>query len=302
MASSSSFPTLSLPNGKIPQIAYGTGTAWYRGSNDTPFDQKLVDSILEAMNLGYTHLDCAEMYGTEKDVGVAIKQYLNETGKDRSSIFVTTKVYRTLNDIERALHDSLERLQLDYVDLYLIHAPFSMKNGQAGITLKEAWNKMEKFVDEKKVRNIGVSNFRVDDLKELFALTPKIKPCVNQIEYHPYVNAASKELLAYCRQNNILIESYSPLASIVHKKDGPIDAIVEALAVKYGKSHIHILLKWNMQKGHVIVTTSSKGDRLKSYLQAGDADWKLTDDEIKQIDDAGAKLHYRKFWTKEFDG
>ncbi|CAF1320612.1 unnamed protein product [Didymodactylos carnosus] len=292
--------TLSTNNASIPQIAFGTGTAWYRGNNESDINQTLVDSIKAALQMGYRHLDAAEVYGTEKDVGEAIKQYLTESKEQRSSLFVTTKVFVGLGNVQKAADDSLKRLQLDYVDLYLVHAPFSLKE-KFGVTLKEVWQHMEQLLQSGKVKNIGVSNFRLQDVEELLSFA-KVKPCVNQIEFHPYVNAQSKELLEYCKKNKILIASYAPLASIIYHKDGPVDPIIEELAKKYGKSHVHILLKWNMSKGNVVITTSSKPDRLKSYLTVGDEDFKLTDDDIRKIDEAGAKLYFRKYWTEEMGG
>lgn len=165
--------TLSASNTTIPRIGYGTGTKWYSGDNSKPVDKDLVRSIQDALALGYRHLDAAEMYGTETSVGEALRTQ----SIPRKDIFITSKVFKNIENIERACTDVLSRLGIDYLDLWLIHAPFFDRNK---ISLERAWREMEKLVESGKVKAIGVSNFQKQHLEELFALNPKIKPAVNQ--------------------------------------------------------------------------------------------------------------------------
>ncbi|CAF0872436.1 unnamed protein product [Rotaria sp. Silwood1] len=291
------FRTVTLNSSKtvIPRIGYGTGTKWFSGNNSKPIDKDLVQSIHDAFSIGYRHLDAAEMYGTEKSVGEAIRTQ----SIPRNELFITSKVYRSIENIEQACLDVLSRLGMDYLDLWLIHAPCFDRNK---ISLEQAWRQMEKLVENGKVKAIGVSNFQKQHLEELFALKPKIKPAVNQIELHPYVYEASRELIEYCKSNDIAIESYSPLGSIIYKPGGPVDEAVEKLAKKYSRSPAQILLKWNLIKGDIIVTTSSKRERLEDFLKVLDENFQLTNEDIKAIDNAGAKLHFRKYWTEQIDG
>jgi diketogulonate reductase-like aldo/keto reductase len=164
---------LSSSKTVIPRIGYGTGTKWFSGDNSEPIDKDLVQSIHEALSVGYRHLDAAEMYGTETSVGEALRTQ----SVPRNEIFITSKVFKTIENIEQACSDVLSRLGIDYLDLWLIHSPFF---DRSKISLEQAWKQMEKLVENGKVKAIGVSNFQKQHLEELFALNPKIKPAVNQ--------------------------------------------------------------------------------------------------------------------------
>ncbi|KAK9823751.1 hypothetical protein WJX72_005155 [[Myrmecia] bisecta] len=284
--------TYKLARGaSIPALAYGTGTYWYKRDKNAKLNRGLVDSIKLALTIGYRHIDTAEAYGTEEEVGVALKEFLEESDLQRNDIFVTTKVFETLPDVEKAINTSLRKLQLSYVDLYLIHAPFFKE----GTELPKVWRQLEGLVQDGRAKAIGVSNFRVSDLEQLLAVA-QIKPVANQVEFNPYLQ--QPEATAFNRHNGLLIESYSPLTSLVSKPGGPVDAVVDELAAQYGKSPAEVLLRWNLQKGNVIVTTSSKPERLREFLTT--SEWRLTDAEVAQIDAAGQKLHFRKFWAKHF--
>ncbi|CAF0826190.1 unnamed protein product [Rotaria sordida] len=287
--------TLSSLKTAIPRIGYGTGTKWYSGDNSKPIDKNLVQAIHVALSVGYRHLDAAEMYGTDTSIGEAIRTQ----SIPRNKLFITSKVYRNIENIEQACLDSLSRLDIDYLDLWLMHSPYFDRNK---ISLEQAWKQMEKLFENGKVKAIGVSNFQKNHLEELLALKPKIKPAVNQIELHPYVYEASREVIEYCKSNEIAIESYSPLGSLIYKPGGPVDEVVEKLAKKYNRSPAQILLKWNLKKGDIAVTTSSKQERLEDFLNVLDENFQLNNEDIKAIDDAGAKLHFRQYWTKEIDG
>lgn len=157
----------------IPSIGYGAGTKWFTGTNSEMTDKNLVKSIHDAFSVGYRHLDTAEMYGTDTSVGEALRTQ----PIPRNDIYITSKVFRNIDNIEKACLDVLSRLGVDYLDLWLIHAPFFDRNK---ISLEQAWKQMENLVEQGKVKAIGVSNFQKEHLEELLALKPKIIPAVNQ--------------------------------------------------------------------------------------------------------------------------
>jgi len=164
---------LSSSNISIPRIGYGTGTRWNTGGISKLIDQSLVSAIREAFSIGYRHLDCAEKYFSEESVGEAIRLQ----GIPRDQLFITSKVYNNIENILKACDDVLARLGVNYLDLWLLHTPFFDRNK---ISLEEAWKQMENLVDNGKVKAIGVSNFQIEHLNELFALKPRIRPAVNQ--------------------------------------------------------------------------------------------------------------------------
>jgi diketogulonate reductase-like aldo/keto reductase len=165
--------TLNASNTVIPRVGYGAGTKWYTGDNSSPIDSNLVQSIHDAISIGYRHFDAAEMYGTDASIGEALRTH----SISRHELFITSKVYKNIHDIEQACLDVLSRLNIDYLDLWLIHAPFFDRNK---ISLEQAWQQMEKLVNDGKVKAIGVSNFQKEHLEELLALKLNIKPAVNQ--------------------------------------------------------------------------------------------------------------------------
>ncbi|KAL4986677.1 NADP-dependent oxidoreductase domain-containing protein [Aspergillus falconensis] len=205
----------------------------------------LVESIKTAIRLGYHHLDGAEVYGTEQNLGVAIK----ECGVPREQLF--------------AIEDSLEKLQLSYVDLYLIHQPFFAKSPTE---LQAAWAAMEKVKGAGKARAIGVPNFLESHL-ETISQPAKIPPAINQIEYHPYL------------QNT----SYGPLTPATRAKGGPLDLLLPKLAEKYGVGEGEIRLRWSLDRSTVAITTSAKESRLTDKLS-----W------------IANQKHYRGFWPDKF--
>eukprot|EP01117_Protostelium_nocturnum_P015465 TRINITY_DN6005_c1_g1_i1.p1 TRINITY_DN6005_c1_g1~~TRINITY_DN6005_c1_g1_i1.p1 ORF type:complete len:288 (-),score=108.89 TRINITY_DN6005_c1_g1_i1:68-931(-) len=282
--------TIELKNGfKIPSLGFGCGTAWYKKEYGD-IDKNLVKSIKTALKVGFRHIDAAEGYKTEPEIAIAIK----ESGLKREELFVTEKVYKSIQDPVKSLQDSLEKLGLKYVDLYLIHAPF-FKDEKDGISIKEAWKGMEKALSLGLTKSIGVSNFYVPHLQELLS-TAEVKPVVNQLENHPYLQA--NEVLKFCKENGIQTEAYSPLISLVHKKEGPVDSVVEGIAKKRGKTSAQILLNWSLKRGNVVITTSSNEERMKEYLDC--QSFELDDEEMKAIEEAGSKLHFRKYWSNNF--
>ncbi|KAI9895079.1 MAG: hypothetical protein M1814_000304 [Vezdaea aestivalis] len=282
-------PSVKLNDGKsMPVLGYGTGTSWFKNSG-SKLDQSLIDSVKTAIKLGYTHLDGAEVYNTELELGQAIK----ESGVSRSSLFVTTKVNFNFDNIPKALEVSLEKLQLDYVDLYLIHQPFWAKSDA---DLQSAWAAMEDLQRQGKAKSIGVSNYRMPEIESTLK-TAKIVPAINQIEYHPYLQ--HENLLAASKKHGIITQAYGPLTSVAKARGGPADLVIDELAKKYGVSAGEVALRYCIDQGVVPITTSSKETRLKEYL--GVLKFKLTSDEIKRISVEGNKHHFRGFWGVKFE-
>ena len=177
-----STPLLKLNDGTtIPMLGFGVGTALYKAEEPSKPDREVVEAVKRALKLGYNHLDAAENYNTEKETGIAIK----ESKIPREKLFITTKVSNSFDDIPKAIDTSLKNLQLDYVDLYLIHEPFFAKSDA---DLQKAWTAMETVKAQGKAKSIGVSNYLVPHLEATLkgASTP---PSINQIEFqsvHPF--------------------------------------------------------------------------------------------------------------------
>ncbi|KAJ7063895.1 Aldo/keto reductase, partial [Mycena amicta] len=254
----------------IPSLAFGT---WKMGNGDGPITQ-----VDQALGLGFDHVDTAQAYRNEYEAGVAIR----DSGLPRDELFVTTK-YSGVDGkgIEQSVKESLANLGISYLDLYLIHSP-----RLAVPDIPTVWKEMEEIQAAGLVKSIGVSNFDVKDLTILLA-SAKIKPAANQILLHPYVYARQKPILEFAKKHGIVIEAYSALIPITTLPGGPVDKPVKAIAARLGVSDDQVLLAWTKAKGAVVVTTSSKKERLLGYLNAGDLE--LTDEEISAIDEAGAR-------------
>ncbi|KIM43783.1 hypothetical protein M413DRAFT_443681 [Hebeloma cylindrosporum] len=255
----------------IPGIGFGT---W-----KIPVGETTTGQVDQAISVGFSHIDTAQAYRNEAEAGKAIR----ESGLPREDIFVTTK-YSGLGglDIETSIKDSLNKLNLTYVDLYLIHHP-----KLAVPDIPTAWARMEALKERGLVKSIGVSNFTVKDVEILLA-SAKIPPAVNQIMLQPYNYAEQASLLEFSAKHGIVIEAYSPLLPLTQYPGGPVDKPVKAAATRLGGvPEEQVLLAWAKAKGAVVLTTSSKKARLEGYINAGDL--VLTKEEIQAIDGAGAK-------------
>ncbi|KAG6841591.1 hypothetical protein C0991_009347 [Blastosporella zonata] len=263
------FGSVKLNDGnEIPAIGFGSGSV-NKGRDAT-------DLVCRAIEAGFSHIDTAQAYRNEDGVGEAIR----ESGLARNEVFVTTKYSSGV--IQDTFSESLDKLGLKYVDLYLIHHP-----EYVAPDLEGSWKILEKFKDDGLTKSIGVSNFGVEHLQTIIKIA-RIKPAVNQIEFHPYTYARNKPLLAYCAKHGIVIEAYSSLAPITKFPGGPVDAPINAAAKRLGITSNQVIFAWVKAKGAVIVTTSSKKERLEEYLAVGDLP-PLTKEEILAIDEAGAK-------------
>ncbi|KAG7092719.1 hypothetical protein E1B28_009049 [Marasmius oreades] len=280
-------PTITLNDGnQIPWVGFGTGTAHY--SRDAK------DVVVTAIRAGVRHLDGAQIYGNESSLGAGIKEF----GVPRSELFVTTKLTEKLDlgkETPRTkLLESLEKLGLDYVDLYLIHSPaYAQEHGK----LQEWWKGMEEIKQEGLAKSIGVSNHGVNTLKEILQVAT-ITPSTNQIEFHPYVWKAAKPIYDLCKEKGIVVQSYGGLVPVYRAPDGPLDPVLRGIAQRLsnetGKAVTlaHVLTKWQIQKGVVVVTTSSKEHRIKETLEVPNLP-DLTEDEITEIEDVGSEVHQR---------
>lgn len=282
-------PNLKLNDGHdIPMLAYGLGTKASKSKNTKSED--IINPTVAAIKAGYFHLDGAEAYGNEEELGAAIKK----SGIVREKLFVTTKTScREGVTIEQAFSASLEKLKLDYVDLYLIHSPFWAKSPE---DLQRAWAEMEAIKESGRARSIGVSNYLQEHL-ETTLQTARVPPAVNQIEYHPYLQHG--DLVDFCRKNQIAVEAYAPLTAITKATPGPVDPIYDALAKKYGVTGGEIALRWCLDQGIIAITTSSNELRLQTYMRNVPA-FKLTPKEIEDIAKAGEGKHFRGFWGAKF--
>ncbi|KAE8915571.1 hypothetical protein PF005_g2879 [Phytophthora fragariae] len=226
-----------LPSGhSIPAVALGM----YQSSPGA----ETYDAVLAALRLGYRHIDTATAYHNEADVGLAIR----DSGVPRQEVFVTNKIVAprgrwSYDDVVEGVRLSNRKLGLEYIDLYLLHAPFD------GATRAEAWKALEDMQSEGVVRDIGVSNFGELHLQKL-AQTWRVKPAVNQVELHPWL--ARADTVKYCEEQGILMEAYSPLARIQKMHDRTLKQV----ASEAGATSAQVLIAWSLAKGFVTLPKS----------------------------------------------
>src|SRR5271166_3151213 len=251
---------IPMNNGRsIPALGFGTLI---------PDAAVTITATRDALEAGFRHFDCAERYGNEREVGKALQAGLAAGGLTREDIFVTTKLWNTNHRPERvapAFEGSLERLQLQCVDLYLSHTPFAFQPGDNpdprdqngnvlydhGVTLLDTWKAMESLVDHGKCRAIGLSDITLNELKPLYD-SARIKPAVVEVEAHPYL--PETELLEFCKQKGIVFLAFAPLGHGL--RPGPLeDPVITAIAARVGKTAAQVLLAWAVQRGTALVTT-----------------------------------------------
>ncbi|GAA97890.1 uncharacterized protein L969DRAFT_52801 [Mixia osmundae IAM 14324] len=293
---------LKLNDGNVipasASIAYGCGTAWYGATGNDGISRPLVDAIKLALETGFTHIDEAEAYSNEKSAGVAWK----EAGVPRESIYITTKVLGGIGNIQETIRRQLKELQTDYVDQYLVHSPAFSKflKGQANIpTLSECWAEMEAVKAAGLAKSIGISNYRVADIKAVLEHA-KVKPAVNQIEYHPYITDTTSDIVELCQREGILVSAYAPSLPVVHRPDGPLKPVLAELAESMSKERGkpvtpgQILLKWVQAQDIMPVTTSTKQSRMEEYLDIANIR-SLTQEEVQKIRTVGKELQHSQY-------
>ncbi len=259
--------TFKLHNGvDMPYLGLGV----YLADND----DEVVDAIHWALETGYRHIDTASIYKNEEGVGKAIRS----STVQREDIFVVSKVWNADQGYQntlKAFEASLDRLQLKYLDLYLIHWPVKGK-------YNDTWKALEKLYHEKKVRAIGVSNFMQHHLEDLMSVS-EIVPMVNQMEFHPHL--VQQDLIDFCKQHHIQYEAWSPM---MQGKIFELD-ILDDLANKYHKTVAQIVLRWNLQKGVITIPKSVKKERI--VANANLFDFTISDEDMHYID--ALDKHYR---------
>ncbi|MGW1677107.1 aldo/keto reductase [Saccharopolyspora sp. NPDC002376] len=256
---------------QVPNITLSTGAAMPQlgyGVFQIPADE-VVAPVRSAIEAGYRSIDTATVYGNEAGVGQAIV----ESGVKREDLFVTTKLWNEAQGYDstlKAFDESLERLGLDYVDLYLIHWPVAAKDQYV-----DTWKAFQKLHADGRAKAIGVSNFQIPHLRRLFDETDVV-PAVNQIELHP--NLPQAELRSFHAEHGIVTEAWSPLGQGKGLLD---DATLAALGEKYGKSPAQIVLRWHLQLGNVVIPKSVTPSRIKENIEV--FDFELADDDVAAI-------------------
>lgn len=230
-------------------------------------------------------------YANEEELGAAIKA----SKVPREQLFVTTKINaREKKSAIEAFDLSLKRLNLEYVDLYLMHGPWFADTEEE---LQERWAQLEALKESGRVKSIGVSNFLQEHL-EILLKTAKVTPAINQIEFHPYLQH-SDGLIDFHREKGIAVSCYGPLTPLTSAKGGPVDEYWTKLAAKYGVSESEVGLRWCIDQGLVALTTSGNELRLQRYLTKIPK-FKLTPKEVEDIQKAGNEKHFRGFWKDIF--
>jgi 2,5-diketo-D-gluconate reductase A len=259
----SAVPGIELNDGHtIPQLGFGVFQIEPR---DT------VKAVLEALEVGYRHIDTAEMYGNEKEVGEAVRQ----SGLDRSEVFITSKLNNSFHrpdDARQAFDGTLDALGFDHVDLFLIHWPLpTLYDGDYVST----WRTLEEFHGDGRARSIGVSNFQVDHLERLAAETDTV-PAVNQIELHPYL--LNPKVSAYDEEHGIATEAWSPIAQ------GEVldDPVIEEIAGRLDRTPAQVVLRWHIQHGHIVFPKSVTPGRIRENFEL--FDFELEPGDVEAID------------------
>ena len=245
-----------------------------------------------ALDAGFRHFDCAERYRNEREVGEALEQGLAANGVAREDIFVTTKLWNSNHRPERvepAFKASLDRLGIEYLDLYLIHTPYAFQSGDEqdprdqignviydkGVTLLDTWRAIENLVDHGKCRAIGLSDVGLNELLPIYE-SARIKPAVVKVESHPYL--PETELLEFCKAKGIVLLAFAPLGHGM--KPGPLeDPVITGIAARVGKTPAQVLLAWAVQRGTALLTTSKNAARARENFDVS----ALPEDALNEI-------------------
>ena len=288
------FTRIALNNGSgaIPALGFGTLI---------PDPTATRTATKAALETGFRQLDTSERYRNEKEVGQAIQEVFKAGKIEREEVFIATKLWNNNHRPERvkpALEASLKKLQLDYVDLYLIHTPFAFQPGDEqdprdangnviydkGVTLLDTWRALEGLVDEGRCKAIGLSDVSLDQTKEIFE-AGRIKPAVVHVESHPYL--PQWDLLDYCRTNGIVLQAFAALG---HGSEPKLleDPVITAIARRVNKTPAQVVLAWAIQRGTALLTTSKTPSRIKENFDIST----LPDEDVREISE-GIKLRIR---------
>ncbi|CAN1770087.1 NADPH-dependent aldo-keto reductase, chloroplastic [Linum perenne] len=274
------FPSFKLNTGaSIPAIGLGT---W----------QAAPGLVGAAVEIGYRHIDCAQAYGNEKEVGAVLKKLFDEGVIKREDLFITSKLWNANHspeDVQVNLEGTLRDLQTDYVDLYLIHWPVRFRKGSVGSKpdnvvesdIPATWGAMEALYDAGKARAIGVSNFSSKKLGDLIEIA-RVPPAVLQVECHPHWQ--QPKLHDFCKSKGVHLTGYSPLGSpgtTWFTMDVLKNPILNLVAEKVGKTPAQVALRWGLQMGHSVLPKSTKEERIRENLQV--FDWSIPDDLFSKL-------------------
>src|SRR3989338_6563972 len=266
-----------LNNGlKMPIIGFGT----YKITEGEDIEH----AVKSALDVGYRLIDTAKIYRNEEGVGRAIK----ESGIKREEIFITTKLWNPDQGYEsalRAIDESLAKLGLSYVDLYLVHWPTASPDNKTSINKREeTWKAMEEIYKSDKAKAIGVSNYTITHLEEMEKYA-HIPPVVDQVEFHPFLY--QKDLLEYCKENSIVLQAHSPLAS------GNISRseLITSIAKKYHKNNAQILLRWSLQHGVIPIPKSIHKERIEENINV--FDFELSEKDMVRLDGLNENFRFR---------